>query len=324
MVRVIAMERAGGPDVLRLAERDLAAPGRGEVLLRQAAIGVNFVDIYHRTGLYPLPAWPAVPGIEGAGTVEAVGEGVDALKPGDRVAYMGLPVGGYAEARLLPAERLIRLPDAVSLETASAAMARGVTAHMLLHRVYPVGRGSTLLVHAAAGGLGLILVQWAKALGATVIGAVGSRGKAELAKRHGLDHAILYRESDVAAEVRALTDGRGADYVIDGIGGENLRKDFDCTRQFGTIASIGEAGGSIPPIDVFELGPRRALCLARPSVIAYSMDRQTYRMAAAAVFERLAAGLRIEIGARFALEEARQAQEALQAGRTTGSILLLT
>lgn len=322
MVRVIEMEQTGGPDTLHLAERDLAAPDPGEVRLRQAAVGVNFVDIYHRTGLYPLPAWPAVPGIEGAGIVEAVGEGVEALKAGDRVAYMGLPVGGYAEARLMPAERLIRLPDAISLEIASAAMARGVTAHMLLHKVYPVGPGTTLLVHAAAGGLGLILVQWAKALGATVFGTVGSREKAELATSHGLDHAILYRETDFAAALRALTDG-GVDYVIDGIGGDNLRKNFDCTRQFGTIASIGEAGGSIPHIDVFELGPRRALTLARPSVIAYSADQQSYRAAAAAVFEQLAAGLHIEISARFPLEDARQAQEALEAGRTTGSTLLL-
>jgi NADPH2:quinone reductase len=320
-VPVIEMQATGGPEVLRPAERRLAAPGAGEVLLRQHAAGVSFVDIYHRTGLYPLPL-PGIPGIEGAGIVEAVGPGVAAVAPGDRVAWMGHPVGGYAAARLLPAGRLVRLPDGMGFDMAAAAMARGITAHMLLQHVHPVGPGSTVLVHAAAGGLGLILVQWAKRLGATVIGTVGSAAKAALAERHGLDHVILHREQDVAAEARRLTDGRGVDYVIDGIGGDMLRQSLDCARLFGTVASVGQAGGPVAPLDVHEIGPRRALSLARPSVMAYSGLPEYYRPAAQAVFDMLKAGLHVEIGARYPLAAAAAAHRALEAGETTGSILL--
>ncbi|MFC3675798.1 quinone oxidoreductase family protein [Ferrovibrio xuzhouensis] len=319
--QVIEMARTGGPEVLQPAERRLAAPGPGEVLLRQQAAGVSFVDTYHRTGLYPLPL-PAVPGIEGAGIVAAVGPDVTAVAPGDRVAWMGHPVGGYAAARLLPAARLVKLPDDVGFDTAAAVLARGITAHMLLQQVYPVGPGTIVLVHAAAGGLGLILVQWAKRLGATVIGTVGSAAKAALAERHGLDHVILYREQDVAATARALTDGRGVDYVIDGIGGDMLRKSLDCARLFGTVASVGQAGGPVAPLDVHEIGPRRALSFVRPSVMAYSSLPEHYQPAAQAVLAMLQAGLQVEIGARYPLAAAAEAHRALEAGQTTGSVLL--
>lgn len=318
---VIEMRQPGGPEVLHLAERRLAAPGPGEVLLRQHFAGVNFIDVYFRQGLYQVPL-PAVPGIEGAGIVEAVGDGVTEAVPGDRVAWIGHPVGGYAARRLLPAGRLVKLPDGIACETAAAGLARGITAHMLLRHVYPVGPDTTVLVHAAAGGLGLILTQWAKRLGARVIGTVGSEAKAALAQRHGLDHAILHREQDVAAEVRRLTDGRGADYVIDGVGGDMLRRSLDAARLFGMVASMGQAGGPIAPLDVFEIGPRRSLCFARPSVMAYSAMPEHYHPAAEAVLAEMQAGLQIEIGARYPLAAAAEAHRDLEAGRTTGSLLL--
>lgn len=320
--RVIEMRQPGGPAMLQLADRQIAAPGPGEVLLRQHAAGVNFVDIYHRTGLYPLPVWPAVPGIDGAGVVAAIGAEVEDVAPGDRVAWMGQPVGGYAEWRLLPAAKLVKLPQDIATDVAAAAMTRGITAHMLLCHVYPVGPGSTVLVHAAAGGLGLILTQWAKRLGATVIGTVGSPAKGELARRHGIDHALLYRDRDFVTDLRALTDGAGVDYVIDGIGGDTLRRSLDCVRPFGMVASIGQAGGPIAPLDVFEIGPRRSLTFARPSVMAYAGNPHLYGRATRAVLAELQAGLRIEIGARYPLAAAAAAQCALEAGSTTGSILL--
>lgn len=323
MSKAIIMERAGGPEVLRLGERQAPPPGPGEVLLRQTAIGVNFVDIYHRTGLYPLPAWPAVPGVEGAGRVEAVGEGVSGLQVGDRVATAGLPVGGYAEFRTLPAARLVRLPEAVPDELAAAAMLRGLTAHMLLHRVASIRPGDSVLIHAAAGGLGLILVQWAKRLGAVTIGTVGNADKAALAQAHGLDHAILYRQQDFAAATREVTGGKGVDVAIDGIGGDILARTLDCVRPFGLVASIGQAGGPIPPLAVAELGPRRSLALARPSVFAHAADPQSYAEGCAALFAALADGLRVTIGARYPLAEAARAQAELEAGRTTGSLLLI-
>jgi NADPH2:quinone reductase len=254
--------------------------------------------------------------------VEALGSGVEGLGVGDRVAYAGLPIGGYAEARIIAADRLIPVPDGISDRSAAAAMLRGITAHMLLHRIHPVGPGTTLLVHAAAGGLGLILTQWAKRLGATVIGTVGSRAKADLALSRGLDHAVLYRETDFVAETRRLTKGGGVDFACDGIGGTTLLRTLDAVRPFGTVASLGQAGGAIPPLPLAELGPRRSLCLARPSVLAYAGDLATYRIAAAAVFDQIARGLGIEIGADFPLIAAGQAQSHLERGATTGSILL--
>lgn len=322
MTQIVAMTAVGGPEVLSAATVELPPPGRGEVRIRQTAVGVNFVDIYHRTGLYPVPALPSALGVEGAGAIEAVGEGVESVKIGDRVAYAGMPVGGYAQARNLPATRVVRIPDDVSDRTAAAAMLRGVTAHMLLTRVFPVAAGAVILVHAAAGGLGLILTQWAKSLGATVIGTVGSRNKADLALAAGLDHAILYREQDFVAEVRALTEGRGVDVAYDGVGGDTLVRTLDAVRPFGTVASIGQAAGALPAISLDDLGPRRSLALARPSVFAYANDPAAYGAATCALFERIAAGMTITIGTELALAEAAEAQTLLERGATTGSILL--
>jgi NADPH2:quinone reductase len=318
----IVMTAAGGVDVLKPMQADLPQPAASEVRLRQTAIGVNFVDIYQRTGLYPVPGMPAVLGVEGAGVVEAVGADVKTLRSGDRVAYAGLPLGGYAEARNLPASRLVRIPDGVNDQTAAAAMLRGITAHMLLYRVFRVRPGMVVLVHAAAGGLGLILTQWARRLGATVIGTVGSEEKAELAKSHGLDHAIPYRQADFVAEVRRLTDGAGVDVAYDGVGGEMLIRTLDVVKAFGTIASIGQASGSLPTIGLGDLGPRRSLSIARPSSFAYANDPQAYALATTALFDELETGLKIKIGAELPLLDAAEAQSQLERGSTVGSILL--
>ncbi|WP_375780660.1 quinone oxidoreductase [Bradyrhizobium sp. ma5] len=316
------MTAPGGVDVLKPVRADLPRPAADEVRLRQTAIGVNFVDIYQRMGLYPVPGMPAVLGVEGAGVVEAVGTEVKAFRIGDRVAYAGLPLGGYAEARNLPTSRLVRIPDGIDDQTAAAAMLRGITAHMLLDRVCPVRQGMVVLVHAAAGGLGLILTQWAKRLGATVIGTVGSFDKAELARSHGLDHAILYRETDFVAEVRRLTNGTGVDIAYDGVGGETLTRTLDAMKPFGTVISVGQAGGSLPAIALGELGPRRSLSLARPSFLAYAGDPKSYARATAALFEQLGRGLKIKIGAELALSDAATAHLRLEQGATVGSILL--
>jgi NADPH2:quinone reductase len=323
MVTAIIMARTGEAEVLRPCHVEVPPPGPGEVRVRHAAIGVNFVDIYHRTGLYPLPGLPAIPGVEGAGTVEAVGEGVATVAPGNRVAYAGLPAGGYAQVRNLPASRLVRLPEAIPERVAAAAMLRGLTAHMLLHRVARVQAGQTVLIHAAAGGLGLMLTQWAKRLGAVTIGTVGSAAKAELARDAGLDHAILYRQDDFAAAVRAITGGRGVDAAFDGIGGDTLLRTLDCVRPFGMVASIGQAGGTLPPLALSDLGPRRSLALSRPSVFAYANDSECYAEGTAALFAQLAGGLAVTIGAEYPLAEAAQAHRALEAGRTVGSLLLV-
>lgn len=322
MPLTIAMTAAGGTDVLKPVQSDLPAPSATEVRLRQTAIGVNFVDIYQRQGLYPVPGLPAVLGVEGAGVVEAVGAEVGTLRVGDRVAYAGLPLGGYAQIRNMPASRLVRIPGGIDDRTAAAAIFRGVTAHMLLERVGRVRQGMVILVHAAAGGLGLILTQWAKHLGATVIGTVGSREKAELALSHGLDHAILYREADFVEEVRRLTGGAGVDIAYDGIGGETLTRTLDTVKPFGTVASIGQTSGSLPAIPLGELGPRRALSLARPSIFAYANDPTFYALATTALFEQLGRGLKINIGAEFPLIQAAEAQAQLERGATVGSILL--
>lgn len=319
MTLVMQMVGIGGTEVFRPAEVELPPPAQGEVQIRQTAIGVNFVDVYFRNGLYPVSGFPAVLGVEAAGVVEQVGDGVSDFRPGDRVGYAGLPLGGYAQARNLSADRLLHLPETVSCRLAAASLLRGLTAHMLLHRVVPLRSGQTLLIHAAAGGVGLILTQWAKRLGLITIGTVGSEDKAALAKAHGLDHAILYRQRDFVQATRDLTDGVGVDYAVDGIGGETLAKTIATLRPFGTVASIGQAAGPIPPLDVLNL---RCVALARPSILASVTDGTAYRQGAEALFAVLADGLTVEIGGDYPLAEAAQAQAALEAGRTSGSILL--
>jgi len=323
MIRAIRMHATGGPEVLRPERVELPQPGQGEVRLRHAAVAVNYVDVYHRTGLYPLPALPAVIGVEGAGTIEALGPGVNDLSVGDRVAWAGPPVGGYAEVRNIAAERVLRLPPGVDERTAASLLLRGITAHMLLTRVLPTREGGTLLVHAAAGGLGLVLTQWAKRLGVTVIGTVGSAAKAEVAMAHGLDHAILYRQDDFVAAVQDLTGGAGVAAAVDGIGGDTLRRTLDAVRPFGIVASVGQAGGPIPPMDVADLGPRRSLSLSRPSVFGYVADLATYRAAGEAVLALVAEGLRAGPVTTLPLTEAATAHRMLEERRTMGALVLV-
>ncbi|SFB16881.1 NADPH2:quinone reductase [Collimonas sp. OK607] len=323
MNQMVRMAGVGGTDQLEVVTCEPQLPGPGELRIRHEAIGVNFVDIYHRTGLYPLAALPAVLGVEGAGVVDAVGEGVEYLAIGDRIAYAGAPVGAYAATRLLPQAKAILLPENINTRLAAASMLRGLTAHMLLTRTYPASAGSTILIHAAAGGLGALLVRWAKHLGATVIGTAGSAEKAKIAKAYGADHVIVGRDADIVAEVAAMTGGKGVDFAIDGIGGDMLLKTLACVRPFGTVASIGQAAGPIAPINVGELGPRRSLSLARPSIMAYLADPHTYAVASAALIAMMQAGVVAEIGGEYPLAEAARAHADLEAGRTTGSLLLI-
>lgn len=322
MVRSIELVGTGGVEQLQPARRPLPAPGEGELRVRHAAAGVNFIDIYYRTGLYPL-SLPTVLGVEGAGVVEAVGDGVRGFAPGDRVAYAGAPMGGYAEARNLPASRAIKLPDDVDTRVAAAAMLRGLTVQMLLRGPRPATPGSTILVHAAAGGLGQLLTRWAKRMDLTVIGTVSSEAKAQVARAAGAEHVIVGRDADFVALALALTGGRGVDVAYDGLGGDYLRKTFDAVAPFGMVVNVGQAAGPVPPVVVADLS-KRALALWRPSVMAYVMDVPRYRAAAADLLEALGRGdLTVEIGGEYALEDAGKAHADLEAGRTTGSLLLI-
>lgn len=323
MSLAIQMTAVGGPEVLIATDVDVPPPGPAEVRVHQTVVGVNFIDIYHRTGLYPLPKLPAVIGVEGAGVVEAVGSDVTTVRAGDRVAYAGLPAGGYAERRNLPEARVVRVPDQVSDRVAGSSMLRGLTAHMLLHKVYPVREGEFVLVHAAAGGLGQIMTRWAKRLGAIVIATVGSEAKVELAEAAGADQVLLHTAADWPAQVKQLADGRGVHLAYDGIGGETLARTFACVRPFGVVASLGQAGGPIPSVAVGDLGPVRSIGLSRPSVVAYSNDPVLYRHAANDLLAVLGDGLVSTIGAEYALRDAARAQADLETGRTTGSVILL-
>ena len=321
MTHAIRVHHTGGPEVLEWQEVEVGGPGPGEVRLRQEAVGVNFIDVYHRTGLYPQEV-PFTRGVEGAGVVEAVGPDVRDLKAGDRVAYGG-PIGGYAEQRLIPADRLVKLPDSISSEQAAAAMLQGMTAHMLLRSVHRVEAGETILVHAAAGGVGLIMCQWAKALGATVIGTVGSDQKAELARAHGCDHPIVYTRQDFVAEVDRITGGAKVPVVYDGVGRDTFMRSLDCLAMRGLMASFGNASGAVEPIEPNLLAFKGSLFLTRPTLYHYTLDRADLERAARDLFDVIGSGkVRIEIGQRFALKDAGEAHRALEARKTTGSTIL--
>jgi NADPH2:quinone reductase len=319
--KVVRVRTPGGVEQFEVADVELPPPAAGEIRIRQTAIGVNFVDIYQRSGLYPMP--PAnIPGIEGVGVVEAVGANVTSLAVGDRITYAGAPVGAYALERNLPAWRGIRLPPTLSDAQVASAFVKGITAHMLLHRVYPVGPGTVMLAHSAAGGLGQLLTRWAVHLGATVIGTVGSEAKEAIARAAGAQHVIVGRDADFSARVAELTGGRGVDVAYDGVGGTTLSKTFGCVRPFGVVASIGQAAGPIPPIDVGDLGPRRSLSLARPSVMAYLNETDAYRAAAEAVLAAVENGVLKVAGQSYPLSEAARAHADLEAGRTSGALYL--
>lgn len=322
MVEIIRLKAPGGADALERTDVELPPPAGDEIQLRQTAIGVNFIDIYQRMGLYPLSE-ARIPGVEAVGVVTAVGANVKSWQAGDRVAYAGAPVGAYASARNLPAWRGVKLPGALSDETVASAFLKGITAHMLLNRVYPVGPGATILVHSAAGGLGQLLTRWATRLGTTVIGTVGSPAKAEIARGAGARHVIVGRDADFAQAVAELTGKRGVDAAYDGVGGSTLRKTLACVRPFGVVASIGQSAGSIPPVDVDELGPRRSLMLARPSVMAFMNDAGDYHRAAEAVLTALENGDLVGGGEAYPLSEAARAHADLEAGRTSGALYLV-
>ncbi|EPE97991.1 quinone oxidoreductase family protein [Rhizobium grahamii] len=321
MDKVVTLLAPGGIEHLQVSEQAPQAPGADEIRIRHDAIGMNFLDIYHRRGLYALPAYPAILGVEGAGTVEAVGSAVAGLKPGDRVAYAGAPVGAYAATRLLPVSRAVRLPASVPSKVAAASMLKGLTAYMLLTKTYRIEPGTIVLIHAAAGGLGSILVRWAKHLGATVIGTVSSEEKADLARSYGADHLIVGRDADVVAAVKALTKNGGVDVAYDGIGADMLAKSIASVRPFGVVATIGQAGGPIPPVAVDALRPGKSL--THPSIMAYITDTSAYLAATEVVVEMLAAGITATIAREYALEEAAEAQQFLEAGRAAGSLILV-
>ncbi|GLH78723.1 quinone oxidoreductase [Bradyrhizobium sp. SSBR45G] len=321
MAVVVRVKAPGGAANLMLETVELPAPRPGEIRLRQIAIGVNFIDIYQRSGLYPLP--DGVPGVEGAGVVTATGADVTGLSVGDRVAYAGAPVGAYASERNLPAWRAMPLPDAVSEACAASTLLKGITAAMLLGRTYVVGPGTTLLVHSAAGGLGQVLTRLAHLRGATVIGTVSSEAKAELARAAGAHHLIVGRDTDFAAAVRELTGGRGVDVAYDGVGGGTLARTLACVRPFGTVASIGQSAGPIPEIAVEDLGPRRSLSLARPSVMAHVNDVADYRRDAEIVLAALADGQLGGGGTAYPLAQAVQAHIDLESGRSRGALYLV-
>lgn len=321
MSHAIRIREVGGPEVLHWEEVEVADPGPGQVKLKQEAAGLNFIDVYHRSGLYPQPL-PVTPGVEGAGTVESVGEGVTNVKAGDRVAYAG-PIGGYAEERLIDADRVVKLPDSIDSEHAAAMMLQGMTAQMLLRSVFPVHEGDTILIHAAAGGVGLIMCQWAAALGATVIGTVGTEEKAELARAHGCAHPIVYSKQDFVAEVQRITDGEKLPVVYDSVGRDTFMKSLDCLKVRGLMVSFGNASGAPEPFPPNVLGQKGSLYLTRPTLYNYVASRQQLEQSANELFEMVTSGkVEIEVQQRFPLADAAEAHRALQGRRTTGSTIL--
>ena len=323
MSHAIRFHATGGPEVLRWEAVGVGEPGSNEARVRHYAVGLNFIDIYHRTGLYPVPL-PSGIGVEAAGVVDAVGSAVTDLRPGDRVAYAGGPLGAYAEVRNLPADRLVKLPDAIDFKTGAAMMLQGMTAQYLLRRTCPVQAGDTILIHAAAGGVGLIVCQWARALGATVIGTVSSDGKAALAKAHGCDHAIVYSRENFTERVREITGGKGVRVVYDSIGKDTFTGSLDCLRPLGMMVSFGNASGPVPPFDTAELAKRGSLFLTRPTLFTYTAQRSDLLATAGELFAMVASGkVRIEVNQTCALKDAAQAQADLAARKTTGSTVLL-
>ena len=323
MTKAIRIYETGGPEVLRWEDVDPGKPAPGEALVRHEAVGLNYIDVYHRTGLYPLPSLPAIPGMEGAGVVEEIGEGVNEVAVGERVAYAGIPPGAYAQVRCLPAHRLVKLPDSISFDQAAAMMLQGMTARYLLRGCYDVKKGDTILIHAAAGGVGSIVCQWARHLGATVIGTVGSEQKAEIARKNGCDHPIVYTTEDFAARTREITDGAGVDVVYDSVGLATFMKSLDCLRPLGMMVSFGQSSGSVPPVDLGVLAAKGSLFLTRPSVMVYTADRKDLVEHAEDLFEVVANGaVNIEVNQAYPLAEAARAHQDLEARKTTGSTIL--
>ena len=323
MSLAVQIRQHGGPEELHIVDVPVGEPGPGEVRIRHHAIGLNFIDVYHRTGLYPL-SMPATIGMEGAGVVEAVGEGVTEVKAGDRVAYTNGPLDAYSEVRNIPARHLVVLPDDIAFEQGAAMMLQGITAHYLLHSTYPVKAGETILVHAAAGGVGSILVQWAKLLGATVIGTVGSDDKAVRAKALGCDHVIVYSREKFPERVRELTAGKGVAVVYDSVGRDTFLDSVACLQRRGTMVSYGNATGPVAPFDCALLHKAGSVYVTRPGLPDYIVTREELLERAAALFEVVRSGkVKIEVMQRYALKDAAQAHRDLEARKTTGSTVLL-
>lgn len=324
MAGAIRIHETGGADVLRYETVEVGDPGPGEVRLKQTAIGLNFIDVYFRTGTYPPPGLPFTPGLEGAGVVEAIGDDITDLAVGDRVAYAAPPLGAYAEERLMPADRLVKVPAAVSDDQAAAMMLKGLTAHYLLRRTFRVEPGQTILFHAAAGGVGLIACQWAKSLGVNVIGTVGSDAKAELAKAHGCAHTIRYDKDDLVERVKEITGGKGVPVVYDSVGRSTFESSLDCLSPLGMLVSFGQSSGKIPPVDIGILSAKGSLFLTRPTLMTYTAAREDLVAAAKQLSEVVENGtVKIEINQRFPLKDATAAHQALEGRKTTGSTLLI-
>lgn len=323
MSKAIRIHQTGGPEVLRWEDSEVGKPGSGEVRLRHTAVGLNYIDVYHRTGVYPLAQFPAVIGREAAGVVEEIGPSVTALKPGDRVAYVD-PMGAYAEVRLHPAGRLVKLPDGISDRSAAAMMLKGLTAQYLLRRTYRVQKGETVLAHAAAGGVGLILCQWAKHLGATVIGTVGSDEKAALARQNGCDHTIVYTRENFVERVKEMTGGKGVAVVYDSVGKDTFLSSLECLRPLGMLVSYGQASGTVPPFDIGLLSRKGSLFLTRPTLVNYVATRENLEQNSAELFDVVLKGaVRIAVKQTYALKDAAAAHRDLEARKTTGSTVLL-
>ena len=323
MSHAIRIHETGGPEVLSWENIEVSDPGPGQVRLRQTACGLNFIDVYMRTGLYPVPELPATLGMEAAGVVESIGDGVKNLLPGDRVAYP-MTLGGYAEMRLIDASKVIKLPDSIADQTAAAMMLKGLTAHYLLFRTYPVKAGDSILVYAAAGGVGLLLCQWAKHLGATVIGCVGSKEKADLAIAHGCDHPIFYREEDIAERVRDLTNGEGVAAVYDSVGQATFEASLDSLRPFGVLATFGNTSGKVKTFDPNILAPKGSLYVTRPTLATHTATRELLVEGANRLIDVVSKGIvKINVNQTYPLAETAQAHRDLEARKTTGSTVLL-
>ncbi len=322
MTKAIRIHETGGPEVLRWEDVEVGSPAAGQVRLRQTACGLNYIDVYGRTGLYPMAKFPAVLGMEAVGVVEVLGANVDNLAVGDRVAY-AMQIGAYAEQRLIDAKHLVKIPDGISDETAAAMMLKGLTAHYLLFRTYPVQPGDAILVYAAAGGVGLILCQWAKLLGATVIGCVGSEEKSELAKQNGCDHTILYREEDIPSRVRELTNGIGVAAAYDSIGKATFEASLDSLRPFGVLATYGNASGPVEPFNPGILAPKGSLYVTRPTLGTHVSTRELLTEGTDRLIDVVSSGeVKIQINQTFALADCADAHRALEARETTGSTIL--
>lgn len=323
MSKAIRFYGTGGPEVLKWEETDVGEPQPGEARIRHTAIGVNFIDTYHRSGLYPLPL-PSGLGSEGAGIVEAIGSGVMHIQPGDRVAYAGGPPGSYCEARVMPADRLVKLPDGISDQQAAAMMLKGMTVQYLIRRTYCVQRGDTVLWHAAAGGVGTIACQWLKALGATVIGTVGSEAKAEIARAHGCDHTILYKDEDFVERVREITKGQRLPVVYDSVGKSTFPASLDCLRLRGLFVSFGNASGPVPPFELSTLTAKGSLYVTRPTLASYTATRSELEATAKDLFDIVSSGhVKIEVRHTYPLSEAPQVHRDLEARKTTGSVIMV-